>query len=184
MPKKKNDTELKTLDEVLSEIPENTVVAIGAASSYFYISTNNKREIFKEINSLKLKNKKSLDSACKTLERMKETLPLIPEKIAKIEDKIENLNAEIKRKQHHIDILKKNLEEYPRFIEKKYPERIKKLKTAIENFVPAQERKVKQIYRQDGADYALVIIIEGEEQGEYLLQKEYESKEADNYEFE
>ena len=177
MSKKKNDTEeQKTLDEVLSEIPENTVVAIGSASSYFYISKNDKEEIFKKINLLNLANKKSLDLACETLESMKKALPLLPAKITKLEDELEDLNEAIKRKQHHIDIAKKNLERYPYLIEKKYPKRIKKLEKAIKEFIPASKRKVLKVYQQDGADHALVIIIEGDEQGKYLLQKEYETK--------
>lgn len=178
MSKKKNNTELKTLDEVLSELPENTIVAIGAASSYFYISKKNSEEIFAEINSLNSMNKEFLISTRKKLDSMEKALPLLPAKITKLEDELENLNEAIKRKQHHIDIVKKNLENFPYLIKEKYPERIKKLEKAIKEFIPAQKRKVLKVYQQDDANHALVIIIEGDEQGKYLLQKEYEAKEV------
>lgn len=176
MPRKKREVNpVQTLEEVLNELPENTVVAVGSAVSYMYISTLDKEKIYAEIDAYKSKYQKSLETAISQLKYMKEQYSLLPDKLNQLYEDLDELREKVKRKEHQIEVTKKNIEEYPNKIANTFPKRIETLEKEINSFISAKERKVLRTYPQNCVDYALCIIIEGNEHGNYVLRSEYES---------
>ena len=150
---------------------DGEVLRIGAKNNFIYVARSSSRT-YGVIEKLSEKERKRLVRELKKTKNHANNFDKDWEKIARnrlksivTNDKYEKIIAKISKEREKIEREKKR-------DLKATEHRLHTLTTRLYNFTPFLEREVKEMYKSDVND-DIIIIFEGEEQGDYWTQEEY-----------
>lgn len=157
-----------TLQERINELDDETVIYLGAASSFFFIGT--KSEFEKDIDEISRTYYKNMVAEKKKIENDRKHFAEVMKQIKKISGKTDS-------KADMDEVVK--LSFILNNISKRLQYGIKRIKTLgfhIDNFIPMRNRQIKREY--DRLQGGHVILIDGIEVGRFWFYEEYLKGEA------
>ena len=174
------------LREMLNKMNKNDLVAIGAASSYFYFGEpDNFAEIEDVSKSIYIDSEIDLNDARNSLKRLPDQKSKLEEYLRLIlntykETALDDTVSFAKKKAKMTE-LDKEIDKIVKLLARSeqmkfhYRKKVEHLIVYRRDFVPILDREVINHYRQQASDYAYVFIVEGEESGRFWTKNEYDS---------